>query len=1044
MLNEVYANALEMRVPVFAKLFRMDETELVNQLLETVFIDEESRKRIQEEAARLVRGVRVARSGKAGIDSFLIEYDLSSDEGIALMCMAEALLRIPDSATRDLLIRDKLSGTAWASHVGKSESSLVNAATLGLMLTGKLLGPKKREELPSVFTRLVQRSSEPLIRQAIAQGMRILGNQFVMGESIDSALKRARKMEKKGYRYSYDMLGEAALTTEDSIRYFDSYVQAIEKIAKENDGRGPINGPGISIKLSALHPRYDSVNRERVLAELLPKVKVLALQAREANIGFTVDAEESHRLMISLEIMESLIKDPDLLNWQGLGIAVQAYQKRACAVLEWLISLTRAQARPIMVRLVKGAYWDTEIKEAQVQAMSGYPVFTRKVATDVNYFACAQLLLDARDVIYPQFATHNAQTVATILELSLSRTGFEFQCLHGMGEALYAQVVGADALNIPCRIYAPVGSHEDLLAYLVRRLLENGANSSFVNRIVDETLPVEEIIADPFLRLNSYQCKPHPNLPLPEKIFGKRKNSKGFDWRNAAEFMSLWPKVEAGLNREWTAKASYAIESSDKNWVKVINPAQHRLSMGLVQGASVEVIAATMQGLQTGWESWQARSVEERASAIESLADKLQDNNALFYSLLIGEAGKTFSDAVSELREAIDFCRYYAQNARELLSHPEILTSVTGETNQLSLHGRGVFVCISPWNFPLAIFTGQIVAALVTGNCVAAKPAPQTPLIAELVIKLLREVGIDKTVVALVPGGAEVGKQLVADSAVAGVIFTGSSLTAKAIQKTLSESKGPVVPFIAETGGQNAMIVDASALPEQVVNDVIQSAFLSAGQRCSALRVLYLQEEIAERTIKMLKGAMAELAVGDPIRLATDLGPVIDEEARRRLELHAQEMEANCTLLAKVSMPESTNQGSFFAPRAYEIKSIKQLSSEVFGPILHVIRYKQKDFAKVIQEINETGYGLTLGVHSRIDQTINFVKTHARVGNLYVNRNIVGAVVESQPFGGEGLSGTGPKAGGPHYLLSFVTERVVTVNTVAAGGNASLMNLSEL
>jgi RHH-type proline utilization regulon transcriptional repressor/proline dehydrogenase/delta 1-pyrroline-5-carboxylate dehydrogenase len=999
--------------------YRMDETECIENLLIQAELPLDSKQAIANNARQLVEAVRKQRIGQGGLDAFLYQYDLSSEEGIALMCLAEAMLRVPDSATADKLIRDKIVPADWALHQGKSESLLVNAATWGLMLTGKILAPSETTGLRGTLKRVLERTSEPVIRQAVAQAMKILGQQFVMGRTIGEALKRASEYEAKGYRYSYDMLGEAARTQSDADRYFSAYQQAIKSIgeasAASQNGQGIYQGPGISVKLSAIHPRYEFAKRERVLKELVPRLKELALQAKAANIGFTIDAEESERLDLSLDVIEAVFSDPALNGWEGFGLAVQAYQKRAMPILDWLIDLSRRYQRRIMVRLVKGAYWDTEIKNSQVYGLEGYPVFTRKVATDVSYLACAKKMLSATDALYPQFATHNAYTVAAVLEMAGDYRDFEFQCLHGMGYTLYDQLVSKGGDKIPARVYAPVGSHEDLLAYLVRRLLENGANSSFVNRIVDEQTPIEDLIADPVEKLRELSYKPHSKIPLPAELFGElRPNSKGLDLTNA----------------NYVAKLNQDMSKGD---ACVAHPKQ----------STTEQIETAMQQANAAATNWDATPVEIRATCLERTAELLQERRATFMILLVKEAGKTIPDALSEIREAIDFCYYYAALARKDLASPHVLTGPTGEYNALQFHGRGVIACISPWNFPLAIFMGQVTAALVAGNPVIAKPAAQTPHIAAEAVKLLHDAGIPKEVLHLLLGsGRTVGAALVADLRVKGIVFTGSTETARSINQTLAHRHGPLVPFVAETGGQNAMIVDSSALPEQVIADVVNSAFGSAGQRCSALRVLFVQTDIAPKILTMLKGAMAELQVGDPGLLSTDIGPVIDGPAKNMLEAHKARMLEEAQLIYAVPVASNLS-GTFFAPCAFEIDSLTRLKREVFGPILHVIRYKANELDNVLDQINQTGYGLTLGIHSRIQETITYIQSRVRVGNIYVNRNMIGAVVGVQPFGGEGLSGTGPKAGGPEYLKRLCVERTVCINTTAAGGNATLMSLDD-
>ncbi len=1028
------------------KAYRMDETECVVNLLQQISFSPDVSARIYDEACRLVNEVRKRRLGNSSIDAFLSEYDLSSQEGIALMCLAEALLRIPDKQTIDLLIRDKIYSGNWQSHLGNSGSFFVNAATWGLMLTGRLLSPEAidNKSLKGVLKKLFERGGEPIIRSAISTAMKILGRQFIMGETIEEALKRARSNEKRGYRYSYDMLGEAARTAEDAERYFQSYADAIDKIGQSTHGTNVFDRPGISIKLSALHPRYDFTQRTWVVEQLTPRLKQLALKAKAVNIGFTIDAEEADRLDLSLDIIAAVFSDAELSGWEGFGLAIQAYQKRCWYLIDWLAELARQHKRRLMVRLVKGAYWDTEIKLSQVLGLEGYPVFTRKNSTDVSFLACAKKILAAPDAFYPQFATHNAYSVAAILEMLNGRQDFEFQCLHGMGYTLYDQIVGKELGKFSCRVYAPVGGHEDLLAYLVRRLLENGANSSFVNQIVDPSIPVEKIVENPLEKSVHSVHKPHPNIPLPVDLYGReRKNSTGFDLSNQEQFAVLMNEVESALQTSWHAMPTAAGATEVGPTRPVLDPANHARVVGQVTEATVADLSLAFDRAFAIAPSWEAVPVSQRASLLEKTADLFEKNRANFVALAIHEAGKTIPDALAELREAVDFCRYYAAKATQLMGAPMVMPGPTGERNRLHLHGRGPMVCISPWNFPLAIFTGQVVAALVAGNPVMAKPADQTPLIAALAISLMHEAGIPKDVIQFLPcRGSVIGAHLLPDSRLQGVLFTGSTDTARRIYRTLAENQGAIAPFVAETGGQNAMIVDSSALPEQVVADVITSAFGSAGQRCSALRVLFVQEDIAPKVLTMLKGAMAELNIGDPSLLSTDIGPVIDVAARKSLCAHVERMQREAKLLYQVQLSNSLlEQGSFFAPCAFEIDHLSRLTEEVFGPVLHIIRYRQDALDDVIKQINSTGYGLTLGIHSRIEETIRYIQERVRVGNIYVNRNMIGAVVGVQPFGGENLSGTGPKAGGPHYLLRLVTERTVCVNTTASGGNTALMSL---
>lgn len=1028
-------------------LYREDEEQCVNDLLLQASMPEDALNRVHKLARRLVEQVRAKRIGKGGLDAFLYQYDLSNEEGIALMCMAEALLRIPDKNTADKLIRDKVLSADWSTHAGKSDSMFVNAATWGLMLTGKVYSWQdlKSKNLTTTLKNLTRRSGEPVIRKSVNYAMKILGKQFVMGRTINEALKRARELEAKGYRYSYDMLGEAARTEADALKYLQSYINAIHEVGKAANQQGPIKSPGVSVKLSALHPRYEFSQQDRCVPILVERLLQLAHLAKQYDIGLTVDAEEADRLDLSLDIIEGVFSDPSLEGWDGFGLAVQSYQKRAPAVIDWLVDLSKRYQRRIMIRLIKGAYWDSEIKASQELGLEGYPVFTRKPSTDVSFLACARRIIEAGDAFYPQFATHNAYSVAAILEMIGERRDFEFQCLHGMGQALYDEVVGEDKLNYPCRIYAPVGSHEDLLAYLVRRLLENGANTSFVNRIVDSSAPIDEIIADPVKQVQGYKQKSHPKIPLPENIYGaKRLNAKGIDLSNHDIVAYLNEKLNHYTQQQYHAGPIINGETLPGDKLPVVSPADNSYQVGTVTEANLEHVNQALQIAQRGYIEWDKTPVIERAECLMRMADLLERDCEKLMAIAISEAGKTIPDAIAEVREAVDFCRYYAMMAKEEMATPVLMPGPTGEENYLTYHGRGIVLCISPWNFPLAIFLGQITAALVTGNAVIAKPAEQTPLIAQAAVELLLEAGIPANVIQCLPGkGETIGAALVADLSIKGVVFTGSTETAHVINKTLASRGGEIVPLIAETGGQNAMIVDSSALPEQVVQDVVLSAFGSAGQRCSALRVLFVQEDIADKVITMLKGAMDEVRVGDPALLSTDVGPVIDQAALDILQTHFRKMSQQAELLCQVHLPKELQQGTYFAPAAFEIGSLDELEREVFGPCLHVLRYKARDLDKVIDSINNTGYGLTLGIHSRIDEMVNYIKNRVRVGNTYVNRSMTGAVVGVQPFGGEGLSGTGPKAGGPHYLHRLSTERTLSVDTTAAGGNASLMSLGD-
>lgn len=1025
--------------------YRMDEALCLKPLIAAATLPPEQVAGILETAKQLVVETREYKKRQSKIDTLLHQYDLSTEEGIALMCLAEALLRIPDKATIDKFISDKISTVEWKNHLSGENSFFINAATWSLLLTGKIYGPtiNPQKNLMASLKRVISRLGAGMIRPVMLQMMKAMGKQFVMGEDIDSALKRARELEEKGYRFSYDMLGEAARTESDASHYYRSYVNAIDAIGKVATHSSPANNPGISIKLSALHPRYEYAKHEQVLKELPPLLLALAQQAKKYNIGLTVDAEEADRLDLSLDIYERVFNDPSLDGWEGLGLAVQAYQKRASFVLDWLIKLSNQKQKRMMVRLVKGAYWDAEIKLSQIQGLSGYPVFTRKNATDVSYLACARKLLAHPECFYSQFGTHNAYSVAAIMDMAGKQQDFEFQCLHGMGRPLYDQIVDKNQYNRPCRIYAPVGTHQDLLGYLVRRLLENGANTSFVNRLADDKTPIEDIVFDPVARVAALSSKPHPKIPLPNDIYGAWQNSAGIDLSNPHDFAQLQQHMTEAEKEPWfAAPIVNGKVLKDKNPQAVVSPSLISRVIGQVSKASEADVEDALQAATQAARTWEETPVSERAAILEHAADLFQAEMPQLMAILTREGGKCLQDCQSEVRETIDYCRYYAYRARQDLV-PKLLPGPTGEANQLSLHPRGTIACISPWNFPLAIFTGQIVAALVAGNPVIAKPAEQTPLIAFKAVQILHQAGIPTDVLQLLIGrGSVVGAKLVNDTRVAGVMFTGSTETAKFIEQSLANRKGPIALFIAETGGQNAMIVDSSALAEQAVIDIAHSAFNSAGQRCSALRVLFVQEEIAPKLLEMLKGYMNELAMGDPSVLATDIGPVIDSGAQEMLQNHFKTMQEEGTLLAQVPMHETTS-GYYFAPAAFEISHLGLLEGEVFGPILHVIRYSAKNLDKVMDDIINTGYGLTLGVHSRIDATVQYIATRMPVGNIYVNRNMIGAVVGVQPFGGERLSGTGPKAGGPHYLPRLCMERSISTNTTAVGGNARLVSLLE-
>ncbi|MES2857668.1 MAG: bifunctional proline dehydrogenase/L-glutamate gamma-semialdehyde dehydrogenase PutA [Pseudomonadota bacterium] len=1038
----------------------LDEAAHVRDLLAQAAQPEADRVEVQATAAELVRRVRARAPEQGVVEAFMRQYDLGSEEGVLMMCVAEALLRIPDQSTADALIRDKLGDANWRRHVGQSDSLLVNASTWGLLLTGKLvnLSDATQRDVHGAFGRLVGKLGEPVIRTAVRQAMKIMGHQFVMGRTIGEALDRSRKGDNAAYRYSFDMLGEGALTGADAARYLEAYRQAIHAIGRTGPFADVFAAPSISVKLSALHPRYEHAKRARVLAELGPGLLELSAMAKGYGIGLTIDAEETDRLELSLDLIFHVLADASLAGWDGFGIVVQAYQKRAPAVIDYIASQARAVGRRIPVRLVKGAYWDAEVKRAQVEGQAGYPLFTRKPNTDVSFQANARRLLANSDAIYPMFATHNAQTIAAIHRMARTELGgparqgagfgYEFQKLHGMGDDLYAEVIPANRLDVPCRVYAPVGSHEDLLPYLVRRLLENGANSSFVNRITDEAIEVADLVRDPVEVVAAFNPIPHPRIPLPVDLYRSqqqpRDNSMGLNLANDDQLRTLAAAINSAGAGSWRAAALVPGATPEGALIAVTNPADRRETVGQWQPADAATVERALANAVAAQPAWDATPADSRAAMLERAADLLESRMPAFMAMCSKEAGKTLADGIAEVREAVDFLRYYAIQAREHFA-PIALPGPTGESNHLQLAGRGVFVCISPWNFPLAIFAGQIAAALAAGNTVIAKPAEQTNLIGHAAIQLLHEAGIPAAVLQFVPGdGATVGAALTRDPRVAGVAFTGSTETARAINRALaSRDAGPIATLIAETGGQNAMIADSSSLPEQVVKDALASAFTSAGQRCSAARVLLVQDDIADKVVGMLAGAMAELTVGDPGLLSTDVGPVIDADAKAILEAHAARMQAQGKLIARAALGPGTEHGTFFAPTAWELDSLHQLDSEKFGPALHVIRWKAEDLDATVDAINATGYGLTLGIHSRIDATIERIVSRAKVGNIYVNRNQIGAVVGVQPFGGQGLSGTGPKAGGPHYLPRFATEKTVTVNTTAAGGNASLLTLGD-
>jgi RHH-type proline utilization regulon transcriptional repressor/proline dehydrogenase/delta 1-pyrroline-5-carboxylate dehydrogenase len=1003
------------------EFYRIDENVAVDHILPLAEVNVSARSRAWERARQMVLKIRQDQAGNGAIDALLNEYSLSSEEGVVLMCLAEALLRVPDKHTQDVLIRDKISQGQWSNHLGSSDSLFVNASSWGLLITGSMVNyaDKRKQDSFGLLKKTIGRLGEPVIRKSMNYAMKIMGKQFVMGETIVAATERAAEKEQKGYVYSYDMLGEGARTMADAERYLKAYHDAIDTIGKVSVDSGkndPRKVPGISVKLSAIHPRYEFTHKARVMAEIVPKLKALCLQAKSYNIGLTVDAEETERLDISLDVIEAVFSDSELAGWDGFGIALQAYQKRAIFVVDWLRELTVRIDRKMMVRLVKGAYWDTEIKNAQKDGHEHFPVFTRKSSTDVSYHACANKLLDYRDTIYPQFATHNAYTAATIVELAGDdKEGFEFQCLHGMGDSLYDQIVAGE--NIQCRIYAPVGQHEDLLAYLVRRLLENGANSSFVNAIVDESKPVESLLEDPVEKTQRLKEKYNKQIIKPIALYHNengmdRDNSKGLDLTD----INVITPLKASLDN-WFVDNLLNKNEIPEGAKAVKNPANHSEIIGFHQHHNTDEMLAMIDTAETAFTSWSKTPVVERAALLCRVADILERHTDELIALCIKEAGKVAQDGIDEVREVVDFCRYYAHRAIELADDERI-------------EARGVVLCISPWNFPLAIFLGQVAAAIATGNTVLAKPAEQTSLIALRTIELMKSVGLpDGVVQAVIARGSQVGRVIIPDERIQTVMFTGSTETGTTISQTLAERGGDQVPLIAETGGQNCMIVDSTALPEQVVDDVISSGFQSAGQRCSALRVLFLQEDIADNVTTMLKGALAELHVGDPAKLSTDVGPVIDQKALDALNAHSEYMKTNgqllyqCTISDEVSSQLTDNEHFFFAPRLYEISDISVLKQEVFGPCVHIVRFKGNEIEQVIDKINGTGFGLTMGIHTRIEHRAFDLAKLSRAGNVYINRNTIGAIVGVQPFGGRGLSGTGPKAGGPNYLTRLVKEK---------------------
>lgn len=1041
--NSIFAPS-ELRKHI-QKFYCVNEKSHVRYLVESININNESKIRIYSVAKQIIEKVKDSKLNI--IDAFIQKYSLTSDEGIALMCLAESLLRIPDNCTIDELIKDKIANCQWDKHTRRSSSLFVNASTWALAI-GRNILTQDIEDLKwyNIVNNLIKRFGEPIIRGTVTQFVSMLSKYFITGETIEEALETVESNENKAL-YSYDMLGEAAYTAESANDYFNSYMHAIKVIGSAANAEGPFKSDGISIKLSALHPRYEFTQLDRIKSEMIPKVLELCCAAKEYNIPLCIDAEEAKRLETSLIIFEALRLDQSLNGWEGLGLAVQAYQKRALAVLDFIEDVAIRSKHKVMVRLVKGAYWDFEIKNAQELGLDDYPVFTRKAYTDVSYLVCAQKLLSKENSFYPCFATHNAHTLSAIIELAdKDHPGFEFQRLYGMGKNLYDYVISELASNINCRIYAPIGNRSNLLCYLIRRLLENGASSSFINQINNPEINIEELIADPIDKAKSFDYEPHPSISLPKNIISQRKNSSGIDINDSISMLKIEEGIKSFIDIKWQVGPIINGQDlfSDSNNAQVINPARLEHVIGYVSDTNKKQALEALDIVYHAWPDWKNAKVQSRAECLEKAADLIENESMLkLVYLLIVEAGKTIRDAIAEVREAIDFLRYYATIAKNDLSEPKVLPGIAGEDNFILFEGRGVFLCISPWNFPLAIFIGQVAAALVAGNTVLAKPAEQTPTIAYEATKILLDAGVPKNVLSLLPGDGEfLGKTLIPNKKVAGVAFTGSTQTAFLINKMLADRDGPISPLIAETGGLNAMIVDSSALLEQVTADVLLSAFGSSGQRCSSLRVLFIQNDIADEQIKMICGAMEELRVGDPILFSTDIGPIIDKNSLETLHGHTKKMPKIGKLICKTCIdPHHHNNGYFFPPHAYEIEDISQLKQEVFGSILHIVRYEKSHLDKVISDINSTGYGLTFALQSRVQNNIDYVSSKISAGNIYINRNQIGAVVEMQPFGGRGLSGTGPKAGGPYYLHRFSVEKVISVNSTAMGGNSTLLCL---
>lgn len=1040
-------NSLEILLDTISENTFADEQESVKNLLSYTERFQQKSDEIFSRAERYVTGIR-EKASTSGVEGFLSQFKLGTHEGITIMCLAEALLRIPDSDTADQLIHDKLKGAEWEKYLGKSNSVFVNASTWGLMLSGGIVGMGEDDAgVKSTVGRLVSKLGEPIVREALKKAMEILGTQFVLGCNIESALKKAKNFEKQGYLFSYDMLGEGARSEAQAKKFLKSYKDAITYIGKEANKSGLktthnyikpkqdlFQRPGISVKLSAIHPRYEFTQQNRVMDELVPRLKEIIKHAMMNGLAVSIDSEEANRLDISLLVFKAIFEDKDFHDYDGIGFVLQAYQKRAIYVIDFLLELAKKHDRRIPIRLVKGAYWDAEIKRAQELGLENYPVFTRKSHTDVSYLACAAKILDEQKYFYPQFATHNALTVASILEIA-EKKEFEFQRLYGMGDNFYNEMVK----KRPCRVYAPVGRYDELLPYLIRRILENGANTSFVNLVVDESEPIGKLLKSPMKKAIKNEGKPNPETPLPEEIFKTiRKNSLGFDVAYAKHNKIVSDSLSEFSNKSWhSAPIINCADISGKKSV-VYSPNDGK-QIGTCVFANEKNIDDAIISAKKSFQDWNLLGVEKRADILDKTADLIENNRAEIISLCIAEAGKTIPDAISEVREAADFCRYYANQARDEFVIKK-LPSITGENNSLQFSGKGIFACISPWNFPVAIFAGQIAAALVSGNAVIAKPAEQSPLSAYLITRIFYEAGVPKDVLNFIPGDGEIGAAMVSDENVSGVVFTGSTETARKINIALAARNAPIATLIAETGGQNAMIVDSSALPEQVIDDIMKGSFNSAGQRCSALRVAYLQEDVADKIIELLSGAMQEIKIGNPLEIDTDIGPVIDLEAKKNLSAYITKMEKQAKTIAKVKLPSNLPEGNFIAPHVFEIKSISELEREVFGPILHIIRFKHNELDRVLDEINATGYGLTFGIHSRIEHKVEYIKKRIHAGNIYVNRSQIGAVVGVHPFGGVGLSGTGPKAGGPNYLMRFVDEKVVSTNTSAIGGNIALLS----